>query len=179
MSLTRDAKDFQDIVAKDIKNQSTTEEYNYLRSESQIDNWYDALINISRSIDFQFASNKAQKRVRQSELDPESQDLVEYLEWYSDWKLKTLRFKHEVEARISECKSIRRNRSSSSHTDLHSLILFLVQAIDNHRASILAHLDDESDDFGSQADEQLWSAIDDETLETLSSLLKRHESSIA
>lgn len=173
---------FDAIVAKDVRNKANQEERFYLRDPENLDAWHDSLVALSKSIDFQFASNKIQKSEKTSEYKNNVVALKEYLESYNDWKLKTLRFKHEVEARIAECKRLRKKYFTDMpvlSSNLYNKIQNFVEAIDNHRNTILNDKnsnDDSYEELSSIADEKLWSLLDDKSIEQIKQIFTQENS---
>lgn len=181
-----DDESFDALVAKDVRNKTSQEERFYLRDPENLDDWYDSLVALNRSIDFQFASNKIQKATKTQELHDNFWALQEYLDSYNDWKLKTLRFKHEVESRIAECKKLRKKYFTDNRimdSSVYKDIQLILQAIDEHRSTILGERtnlieggksrDDQIEELESLADEKLWSVLNDKAIERIKDIFSR------
>ncbi len=146
-------EEFSDLVASDVRDQLELELKEWLRSPENIDEWRSCLATLIQNLDFQIAGQKVESfNKRLTFLS--SNDTVgydQYLQSTNRWKISTLRFRRACEERMSECKSLKRKRNSSSH----ATVKLLIEAIENHHSECLSST---SDNFQS-IDEKLWNVL--------------------
>jgi hypothetical protein len=98
-------KDFKDAVNRDLRDQETDSDYEWL--EENLDEWYAVLLKIKISIETQLARFKSEKFLKGLELNDEEFDA--WLEEKEVWRSDTLRLKGSVEARLVDVKLLRRS----------------------------------------------------------------------
>lgn len=168
MTMTND--EFRAIVDADIRNQSSEEQYEWLRTDPQaVDRWYTTLTSMKKSVENQFASKNAETKALRAELeargdhDGAKQELINYLRW----KAGVVRFKTGLEEKLSDAAWRRRQLTGVGTADflraernrLSNDVDVLTDAVNTLISLIEAHKDglDDGDTF-SKADLQLWEA---------------------
>lgn len=143
-------RDFVDVVNRDVREVSSEDEYNALRSPETVEKWYDALLTFKRDLEYQFSTNRSNRATKYAELKPTTTASTEWAEWLAEnehWRTGALKFYRGVERRLHEAGklvSTQRRRDLSLHA-----------AIARHREEILNADDDvEMAEF----DNQLWEA---------------------
>lgn len=158
------AEEFNRIVSADVKGELEHHDrarVAALRDDANVERWYEALCELIRSVDFQFAANKAdvfQRRQKIQRLAANSvQAQKEFEEYYSEvllWKKSTSRFKREAQTRLDEARRLRRalRESQLTHTAYE-----LFRSVEEH---YLTYHDDHDGDEADleKADAQLWQA---------------------
>ncbi len=101
----------RDMAAADTRGQVTPEEAAHLRQPETVEAWYDALVELKREIDAQFADRNADAQVRQNECFAKGysgkQEWFEYKGELDLWKAKANRMKRSVENSIREAKNLK------------------------------------------------------------------------
>jgi hypothetical protein len=144
---------FAEAVANDVRNHTDPETAAWLRSPEMVNRWYDALVELLRSVDFQFAGQKAETYHRRRILDDK-----EFREYYDDvlkWRTSTMRFKRAIEKRIADARSLRRQ----VHGEARGLAYELARAIEEHADPAKENFEED--------DEKLWKYLDDPRVERL------------
>lgn len=147
--------DFAELVAQDVRNQASAEVSAMLRQPEHLDRWYDALVELGRSVDFQFVGQRAETYDHYQRLSPE--EFATYYAQVLRWKTSTVRFKRAIEQRIADCRSLRRDR----HARYAGVAAMLAHAIAEH------HRIAESAPSMEDADETLWAHLQDPRVRAL------------
>lgn len=148
-------EDFAELVAQDVRNQASPDVIAMLRQPEHLDRWYDALVELGRTVDFQFVGQRAETYEHYQRLSAE--EFATYYGQILRWKTSTVRFKRAIEARIADCRSLRRQRTQR----FAGLATQLAQAIaDHHHAAVSA-------DTMENADETLWAQLEDPRVRAL------------
>lgn len=155
MSTELSDDEFADLVAQDVRNQASPDVIAMLRQPEHLDRWYDALVELGRTVDFQFVGQRAETYEHYQRLSAE--EFATYYAQILRWKTSTVRFKRAIETRIADCRSLRRQRQQRAA----GLAAQLAQAIaDHHHAA-------ESTDVMEHADETLWAQLEDPRVRAL------------
>lgn len=140
-------RDFVDVVNKDVREVSSDEEYDALRSPALAEKWYVALLTFKRDLEYQFSTNRSNRATKYAEYK-RTGDEQQWADWLAEnehWRTGALKFYRGVERRLNEAHqlvSVQRRRD----TDLRA-------AIARHKEEIL-NSDDDADT--SEFDYALW-----------------------
>lgn len=159
-------EEFQDLVAQDVRHRLDDDRGQWLRSPGVIDDWYDALVALIRSVDLQFAGKKAEKEQKRIELADFPREWDEYIVSVASWKVKTIRFKQAIEERIAECRKLRRTAVPKDLVSLDGVNL-LIHAIEEHKH----RLDEDEEMLDDSADEELWDVLNEDSVGALKRLI--------
>lgn len=91
---------FNDMVLKDIKNESTQEDKAIL--ENNLELWLYQLRVVRKDVEFQLSSQKSKDKIRLIELSQSgtSEELDEYKIKQSKWRMGAVRFLTAIEAKM-------------------------------------------------------------------------------
>lgn len=113
MNSTISADSFKDLVAKDVRKESTEEELFVLMSDFR--SWLDELNILLRDVEIQLSAQKSRISDKRVEVGPQTNNN----EWYSfkavedKWRITALRFKASVEEKIRSVKTLRAKQNNS------------------------------------------------------------------
>jgi hypothetical protein len=96
---------FKDVVFKDVRNESSIEEVQYL--SENIDYWIYFLQITKRDVEFQLASQKSRDKLTAKEMADNNTDPKEidsYLQRQEKWRMGALRFLSAIEKRMLYAK---------------------------------------------------------------------------
>ena len=98
--------EFNDIVLKDIKNESTFEDKSIL--DNNLELWLFQLRVIRKDVEFQLSSQKAKDKIKLIELSQESniEELNDYKVKQAKWRMGAVRFLTAIEAKMLYVKLI-------------------------------------------------------------------------
>jgi hypothetical protein len=105
-----DLDSFKDIVTRDIKNESTSEEKTIL--DNNIDLWLYSLRVIRRDVEFQLGSNKSKNKLKALEMKEEgfsSSDIESFITKQNQWRINTIRFLASIEKKMLYVKMLDKN----------------------------------------------------------------------
>lgn len=148
-------RDFVDLVAKDIRGHSLTNDQRQLiHAADQVDRRYDALVALKKDVEVQLATQKARWCHKQVELQLKGDNGTEWLEYRSkeqDWRARAIKFLMAIEDEISAVKEIRRN---THMLPADEDVAYLRSVIARHRAET-----DDLDLVATDADRNLWGVL--------------------
>jgi predicted nucleic acid-binding Zn ribbon protein len=101
---------FKDIVTRDIKNETTSEEKTILYNE--IDLWLYNLRVIRRDVEFQLGSNKSKNKLKALEMKEEgisSSEIESFITKQNQWRINTIRFLASIEKKMLYVKMLEKN----------------------------------------------------------------------
>jgi len=113
MNSTISADSFKELVAKDVRKESTEEEMSILTSDFRT--WLDELNVLLRDVEIQLSAQKSRISDKRVEIGPQTNNN----EWYSfkavedKWRITALRFKASVEEKIRSVKTLRAKQNSN------------------------------------------------------------------
>jgi hypothetical protein len=96
---------FKDVVFKDVRNESSIEEVQYL--SENIDYWIYFLQITKRDVEFQLASQKSRDKLTVKEMannNTDPQEVDAYLQRQEKWRMGALRFLSAIEKRMLYAK---------------------------------------------------------------------------
>ena len=98
--------EFNDIVLKDIKNESTFEDKSIL--DNNLELWLFQLRVIRKDVEFQLSSQKAKDKIKLIELSQENniEELNDYKVKQAKWRMGAVRFLTAIEAKMLYVKLI-------------------------------------------------------------------------
>lgn len=100
-SFDKELDAFKAVVLKDVRNESTEEEKQYLLQN--LDLWLYCLQTTRRDVEFQLSSQKSKDKISYHELkasNPSKQDIIEYNKKKDKWKMGAIRFLSAIEKRM-------------------------------------------------------------------------------
>lgn len=92
---------FKDIVIKDIKNESSSEDKVIL--ENNVDMWLYNLRVIRRDVEFQLSSNRSKNKVKvleMREMGASTKDIDIYISKQNKWRINTIKFLTAIEKKM-------------------------------------------------------------------------------
>jgi hypothetical protein len=98
---------FKDIVTRDIKNESTSEEKTIL--QNNVDLWLYNLRVIRRDVEFQLGSNKSKNKLKALEMKEEgfsSSEIESFIIRQNQWRINTIRFLSSIEKKMLYVKML-------------------------------------------------------------------------
>jgi predicted nucleic acid-binding Zn ribbon protein len=101
---------FKDIVTRDIKNETTSEEKTILHNE--IDLWLYNLRVIRRDVEFQLGSNKSKNKLKALEMKEEGipfSEIESFITKQNQWRINTIRFLASIEKKMLYVKMLDKN----------------------------------------------------------------------
>lgn len=147
--------DFRNLVGEDVRGNVDPKTSKLLRTPVFQRRWHDTLCQIKRNVEFQLASDKAErysKRLKFMKEGPEGKQ--KYLAYQAErerWRANNIFFKNGVENKIAEAK-----RLLTDHDALKIRVGELSAAIRAHRHIVEHGSEQEAFD----ADESLWAVLD-------------------
>jgi hypothetical protein len=96
---------FKDVVFKDVRNESSIEEVQYL--SENIDYWIYFLQITKRDVEFQLASQKSRDKLTAKEMannNTDPKEIDSYLQRQEKWRMGALRFLSAIEKRMLYAK---------------------------------------------------------------------------
>lgn len=98
--------EFNDIVLKDIKNESTFEDKSIL--DNNLELWLFQLRVIRKDVEFQLSSQKAKDKIKLIELSQENniEELNDYKIKQAKWRMGAVRFLTAIEAKMLYVKLV-------------------------------------------------------------------------
>lgn len=109
---TEDPEAVRDLVARDVRGETSEEERAFLRSPDGLDLWHDALVALNKEIQDQFAKRRADAQAKQQDclkLGPEGKaEWFEYKAAWAAWRAVANRFKSGVEGSLVEWRRLSR-----------------------------------------------------------------------
>lgn len=152
-SLSND--DFRNLVGEDVKGKIDNKTSQLLRTPMFLQRWHDTLLQTKRNIEFQLASDKAERYAKRLQFLNQGEagrnSYLAYLAERERWRSNNIFFKNGVENKIAEAK-----RLLTDHDTLKIRIGELQAAIRAHRHIVEHGTDTEAFD----ADETLWRVLD-------------------
>ena len=98
---------FRDMIIRDIKNESTSEEKIIL--DNNIDTWLYNLRVIRRDVEFQLTSNKSKNKIKALEMREEgysNQDVQSFITKQNKWRINTIKFLTSIERKMLYVKML-------------------------------------------------------------------------
>lgn len=98
---------FKDMVIRDIKNESTSEEQAIL--DNNVDMWLYNLRVIRRDVEFQLSSNKSKNKIKAIEMKEEgysSSEIESYITKQNKWRINTIKFLTSIERKMLYVKML-------------------------------------------------------------------------
>ena len=98
---------FRDMIIRDIKNESTSEEKIIL--DNNIDTWLYNLRVIRRDVEFQLTSNKSKNKIKALEMKEEgysNQDIQSFITKQNKWRINTIKFLTSIERKMLYVKML-------------------------------------------------------------------------
>lgn len=95
---------FEEIVAKDVKNNASNAEIEILSSNTK--HWLSELNSLKRDVEIQLAAQKARITLRQADNMPRS-EWLKYKASEEHWRLGVLRFMASIEQKMLYVKRLR------------------------------------------------------------------------
>jgi hypothetical protein len=162
-----DDEAFDAIVNADIREVIEETSADALRQPESLQRWHDTLLNMKRNLEYQFATNRAERASKYAECRQIAEGdgkWADYLAANERWRTGAMKFYRGVERRLTEAKRLlhefERSRYTLSVADERDYVMreyaTLRGAILQHKQSIEAATDDE--DTGPY-DELLWSYV--------------------
>lgn len=150
--------DFEDLVAREIRNEATIDEREWLRSEDTVQRWATALGDLVNSLNHQYLGLAEDDALDRALIDAGTlthRALTQRRAERATKRRKMGRFKRGVETRLSEAKGIIRERNiRMTASEDHEMRYLYREAIKAHRAAAeAADLEPEEHDL------ELWSIL--------------------
>lgn len=98
---------FKTVVLKDVRNESSQEEKEYLLAN--IDLWLYCLQTTRRDVEFQLSSQKSKDKLAYLELkasNPSEEQIIEYNKKKDKWKMGAIRFLSAIEKKMLYVKIV-------------------------------------------------------------------------
>lgn len=147
--------DFRNLVGEDVRGNVDVRTSKLLRTPVFLRRWHDVLCQIKRNVEFQLASDKAERYSKRLKFLQEGaagkQKYLSYLAERERWRANNIFFKNGVENKIAEAKRLLANEEV-----LKQRVGELQAAIRSHR-HIVEH---GSDTEAFEADELLWKVLE-------------------
>lgn len=147
--------EFRNLVGEDVRGKIDIKTSKLLRTPMFLRRWHDTLLQLKRNVEFQLASDKAErysKRIEFSKQGAQGRDAyLKYVAERERWRSNNIFFKNGVENKIAEAK-----RLLEDHDVLKGRVSELQQAIRAHKHIVEHGTDAEAFD----ADESLWRVLD-------------------
>lgn len=147
---------FRNLVGEDVRGKIDVKTSKLLRTPMFLHRWHDTLLQIKRNVEFQLASDKAERYSKRLEyLNRGEKGKQEFLKYQADkerWRANNIFFKNGVENKLAEAK-----RLLTDADQLKIRISELQQAIRSHRHIVEHGTEAEAYD----ADENLWKVLND------------------
>jgi len=109
---------FKNVVFKDVRNESSIEEVQYL--SENIDYWIYFLQITKRDVEFQLASQKSRDKLTIKEMNLNNTDPKEvdaYLQRQDKWRMGALRFLSAIEKRMLYAKILLKQQQNTVVTE--------------------------------------------------------------
>lgn len=152
-ALSNDA--FRDLVGEDVRGNIDPKTSKLLRTPLCVHRWHDTLLQIKRNVEFQLASDKAERYSKRLEHLRKGKagydEHLQYLAKKERWRSNNIFFKNGVENKIAEAKRILESGDTLKHR-----VSELQQAIRSHKHIVEHGTEAEAYD----ADESLWKVLD-------------------
>jgi hypothetical protein len=113
-SFDKELDSFKAVVLKDVRNESTEEDKQYLLEN--LDLWLYCLQTTRRDVEFQLSSQKSKDKISYHELkasNPSEQDIIEYNKKKDKWKMGAIRFLSAIEKRMLYVKILIKDNSNA------------------------------------------------------------------
>lgn len=107
------SQDFRDLVAKDVRDECSTEELSTLAGNLR--EWLNILNTLKRDVEVQLVAQKARVTKRQAEMLEANASRAEWLNYKAEedkWRVSAIRFMVSVEERMLAVKSLRANQGN-------------------------------------------------------------------
>ena len=166
--------EFDRLVNDDVRGTALPWLAEQLRTPELADRWYEALLNLKKSLEVQLTADRAERSEKQSEFIKLGE--LGKPKWFAyraardSWRAGAVRLKNGVETRLREAKKLRAEHRSSQYTKLVTNERdFAWHSLERMRHVILAHKEhectDECDIQGCVADLTLWSTLSENWLQ--------------
>lgn len=154
------SSEFADLVIADVKGElnNQPERQQELRSTVNLDQWHDELLSLLRSIDFQLTSHRSNRIIKRNQMlnADNIQGWRKYEEESAKWRIGAVRFKRQIEERLTEVKALRRNLHNTTLRDALAERDNMIELIRVHREQVNAEYDDET---SADPDQELWKVL--------------------
>lgn len=151
--------EFVDVVAlvkREAKSEATPDEVEWLHRPENVTVWKEALASAISDVCDQFALQKQRLDRLRDECNLGVVTIDFYrgeADRYEEWKKKASRYRLGLEHRLREVRSRERTRNVMA-TDAARTVLYLLAAIEDHRAALTANGETRPED------EQLWACLE-------------------
>ena len=113
IEVDKEIEQFKQVVLKDVKNESTEEDRQYLLGN--LEYWLYSLQTTRRDVEFQLSSQKSKDKISLQELkaqDASYSDILEHIKKQDKWKMGAIRFLSAIEKKMLYVKILIKNHTA-------------------------------------------------------------------